>query len=94
MSGEHVVEGDEGAGCGGAVVVPDVGIVGVGTEGGGTRGNDVVLCGRGEVLVCGEVGAAALAGLLDRGGDDDDYFESACVFLLVHVQFHRGTRER
>lgn len=92
MPREDVVERHEGAGCGRAVVVPDVGVVGVGPEGGGPRRDDVVLGGGGEVFVGGEVCAAALAGLLDGGRYDDDCVDLAC-FPLQSTKLESWGRE-
>jgi hypothetical protein len=73
---EHVVERDESTGRRRAVVVPYILVCRVAADGGAASGHNAVLRGDGEVCGFGPDDGAAFAGLLLRGGDDED-----CVVL-------------
>lgn len=70
MVGHDVVEREERAGGGRAVVVPDVRVVGVGAEARGAFGDEVEFGRGGQVRFGGEDFGAASSGLVGDRGDD------------------------
>ena len=68
--GHDVVQSEEGAARGRPVVVPDVGVVGIGAEARGAFGDQAVLRRCGQVGFGGVDRGATFAGLIDYGGDD------------------------
>ncbi len=68
--GHDVVEGEEGAGGRRSVVVPDMGVVGIGTEARSAFRDDAILRRCGQVCFGGEDFGASFSRLIRDGGDD------------------------